>query len=87
MGLNDWIQAAFDGYKEAKATPNYPREFEKLEHTRYLYGSEELNDLYHHAKTKQDYETILGHMYRFDATEVKSYEKIEKKIINKFRED
>jgi hypothetical protein len=42
-----------------------------------------------HAEDKEDYETILDHMYRFDATESEYgyFKKIEKKIIHQFWED
>jgi len=60
------------------------REFEELKGP-FLFSSERLNGLYDHDKNQ--YESILDHMYRFDACEVDSYADLEQKIIHDWWED
>lgn len=86
MGLNDIVRSIFDGYREAKEDSFYPRKFKELEKG-FLFGIDELDDMVDHAEDKEDYESILDHMYRFDATEVGYYKNIEKKIMDKFWEE
>jgi hypothetical protein len=86
LPLSGFVRALFDGYKEGREERYYPRKFEELEHTNLLFEVDELNDLYGHSKSKYQHELILDHMYRFDATRVKYYKQIEKKIINHYWE-
>jgi hypothetical protein len=90
LGFNSFVKAVFDGYREAKSYSHNP--FEDLNRTydcwigtagTALYDVEDLNKLVDQAKTKEQYEAILEHLYRHDATRVDCYKKIEKKIINK----
>lgn len=87
LGFNGFVKSLFDGYKTAREKSYYPRKFEEMKKTNLLFGVDELNDLYEEAEDKEDYETILDHMYRFDATRVGYYKRIENKIINNFWED
>jgi hypothetical protein len=86
-GFNGFVKSLFDGYKAAKEESYYPRKFEEMKKTNILFDVADLNDMYDHAEEKEEYETILDHMYRFDATRVGYYKKIENKIINDFWED
>jgi hypothetical protein len=87
VGFNDLVWAMFEGYKEAKKDTSHQRKMEEMKRTSYLFSSAELNDLYKNAETDDDYNAILDHMYRHDATEVSSYRRIEKKIINHMWEE
>lgn len=82
-GLTKFVQSMFDGYREAKKG-DFTTQFAELEWTPLLFSSNYLDDMYDKAKTKEDYYTILDHMYRHDATEVESYRKIEQKIIDRY---
>lgn len=84
LGFNGFIKAIFDGYRDAKAYNHNP--FNELEKTPLLFDVADLNTLYGKAKTKEQHEAILDHMYRFDATRVDYYKRIEKKIINQYWE-
>jgi hypothetical protein len=83
LGFNGFVKAIFDGYREAKAYNQNP--FNNLEKS-YLLDVADLNELCDKAKTKGQHEAILDHMYRFDATRVDYYKRIEKKIINRYWE-
>jgi hypothetical protein len=83
LGFNGFVKAIFDGYREAKAYNHNP--FNELEKS-YLLDVSDLNELCDKAKNKQQHEAILDHMYRFDATRVDYYKRIEKKIINRYWE-
>lgn len=90
MGMNDIIRAMFDGYKDAKHSNYHRRRFEEMKKTNLLFEVDDVNDMIEHAKGKEDYETILDHMYRFNACEEGTfgyYKSLEKKIINEFWED
>lgn len=82
--LNGFVKALFDGYKEAKSYNHNP--FNELENTWRLFSVSELNGLYKEAETKEQHELILDHMYRFDATSVPRYKRIEDKIIERYWE-
>lgn len=82
--LNNFIKSVFDGYAEATKDKRRKRAYEELEQTPFLFSSKYLNELHEEAETKDEYESILDHMYRHDATEVDSYYDIEKKIINRY---
>ncbi|NRD81178.1 hypothetical protein HPT25_28205, partial [Bacillus sp. BRMEA1] len=69
---------------EAKTYNHNP--FNELEKSWYLMDIATLNDLCDKAKTKEQHEMILDHMYRFDATRVDYFKRIEKKIINRYWE-
>jgi hypothetical protein len=80
LGFNGFVKAIFDGYREAKAYNHNP--YNDLEKSHLLFDVADLNELCDKAKTKRQHETILDHMYRFDATKVDYYKRIEKKIID-----
>lgn len=87
MGINDIVKSMFDGYKGAKTESYYPRRFQEMAKTNILFDLDETADMLKHAEDKEQFDTILDHLYRFDATRVKGYEKIEKKIIHKYWEE
>lgn len=89
LPLNGFVRSLFDGYKSAKEKSYYPRKFEEMRKTNRLFEVDELEDMYKNAEDKEDYEDILDHMYRFNATEgqLGYYKRIEKKIINDFWEE
>lgn len=84
LPLNGFIKAIFDGYREAKEANHNP--FNELQKSWRLLEVDEVNDLYKKAKTKEQHEMILDHMYKYDATRVGYYKRIEKKIINNYWE-
>lgn len=86
IGLNGFVKSLFDGYSAAREKSYYPRKFEEMKKTNLLFGVDDLNDMFSHARSKEEHEIILDHMYRFDATQVGYYQKIEKKIINHYWE-
>jgi hypothetical protein len=88
LPLNGFVRSLFEGYQAARKESYYPRKFEEMKKTNLLFGVDDLNDMLGHAEDKEDYETILDHMYRFNATdgEFGYYKKIEKKIIDQFWE-
>ena len=94
MGINDIVRSMFDGYKEARDS-NTDRRFDQLNKPNAwikdsympLLEVDDLDELLKEAKTKEQYNAILDHMYRHDATRVKPYKQIENKIIKHFWED
>ena len=82
MGFNDFLRSCFQGAAEARRDTFYPRKFREMESS-FLFGVDELEDMLNHAKNKDQYNTILDHMYRFDATRVDYYKDIENKIIDR----
>ena len=83
-----FIKSIFDGLKSAK-TPYADKKrkkwmFDDLEETPYLYSSNYLNELHNQATKKEEFESILDHMYRHKVEEIDSYHEIENKIIDKF---
>ena len=82
MGFNDLLRSVFQGAAEAKRENLYPRKFREME-TSSLFGVDELTDMFQHAQDKDDYNLILDHLYRFDATRVDYYKDIENKIIDR----
>lgn len=85
---NKLIGSLFDGYKKAK-TPYADKRlkkwaFEDLEETPYLYSSKYLNELHDQATRKDEFESILDHMYRHNVEDIDSYHEIESKIIDKY---
>ena len=58
--------------------------YEELDHTPFLFSSGYLDGLREQATHKSQFEGILNHMYRHDATEIPSYREVEKKIIDRY---
>lgn len=81
--LSGFVKSMFDGYRDVKKD-DYSQQFAELEWTPFLFSSDYLNDMYSKATTKEQHETILGHLYRHEATDVDSYQSIEKRIIDKY---
>lgn len=70
-------------------TPNRDKrqrewDFEELGQTPFLFSSGHLEGLRERATRKHEFESILDHMYRHNATEVDSYKNIENKIIDRY---
>lgn len=86
FGVSAFVQSLFAGYKEAKKDAYRQHLFDELEYLPVLFSSNHLNNMYQMAKTKDEHNAILEHLYRYDATEVPSYKKIENKIIDLYRE-
>jgi hypothetical protein len=85
MGFNDLLRSIFQGVAEAKQESYYPRRFRELETSRLL-EVDELEDMLQHARSKEQLDLILDHLYRFDACELGEfgyYKKIERKIIER----
>lgn len=82
IGLNGFIKSIFEGYKAAKEANYDP--FAELQHSWRLLEVDEVSDLCKKAKTKEQHEMILDHMYKWDATRVGYYKRIEKNIINQY---
>lgn len=83
--LNSGLQAYFDATKESKQEQLRKQKFDELGHTPFLFSSNYLNEIMDDCETKEDYEQLLDHMYRHNATEVESYWKIENDIIDHLR--
>jgi cell fate (sporulation/competence/biofilm development) regulator YlbF (YheA/YmcA/DUF963 family) len=81
--INDIVWSIFQGYKEAKSERN---PYEELERAGFLYDVADLRKLTNQAKTKEQHESILDHMYKYNATRVDYYSNIEKKIIHHYWE-
>lgn len=81
---NRLLGSIFEGYKEATKDKRKKQSFDLLDSTPFLHSSEYLGGLFDMAEDKEDYETILDHLYRHEATEVDSYASIEQKIIDKY---
>lgn len=83
-----FVKSLLEGYTTAN-TPYADRRkkedaFLELEKTPFLFSSSYLNEMCDDASNKNEYETILDHMYRHEATEIESYADIEERIINKY---
>jgi hypothetical protein len=80
MGFNDLVRSVFQGYKEVKESRD---PYEVLDKAWYLYQVDDLNHLTDGAKKKDQYNVILDHLYKWDATRVDYYKDIEHKIIDR----
>ena len=80
MGFNDLVHSMFQGYKAVKESRDPYKELDKAW---YLYPIDDLNNLTTHAKKDDQYNAILDHMYKWDATRVDYYKDIENKIIDR----
>jgi hypothetical protein len=83
--LNDLVWSVFQGYKKVK-DERCP--YKELENSWRLYEVDELEELRKSATTKEQHETILDHMYKFNATEgeLGYFKRIEDKIIKQYWE-
>ena len=59
------------------------RPFRELEGFPMLHSSNYLNSLIPKAKTEDELDLILEHLYKFDTLDIENYKKVEQKIINK----
>lgn len=84
MGFNDLLRSMFDGYREVKQNRDPYKELEKAW---YLYEVKDLRDLTYKAKKDSQYNAILDHLYKWDATRVDYYSDIERNIIERMWDD
>ncbi|MEK5524163.1 hypothetical protein B5V89_16380 [Heyndrickxia sporothermodurans] len=84
MSVNGMLRSMFQNVADSKWNKDRLRrnQFEELNEP-FLFSSSHLNNLFDECKNKEEYESILDHMYKFDACEVDSYKEIENKIIEK----
>lgn len=75
------LRAVFEGYSSAKPK-HRDWEYEYLLTTPVLHSSQYLNELYEHAKTKEQKECIIQHLNRHDTYGVENYRNIQDKFIN-----
>lgn len=81
--INNFVWSIFQGYKEAKDARD---PFKELEKSPFLYEVDDLNDLANQANTREQYEAVLDHIYRFDAASEGPFgyfKRIEYKIIDR----
>lgn len=71
-------------FVRSKSKREYDMRFDLLDQSPFLHSSKYLNELYESAKSKQDFNVLLEHIYKSQAEEIDSYQEIEKKIINKY---
>lgn len=84
--MNGLIKGLISGYSDAKAPKRKEWKYQELEEYPMLFSSKYLNECYEEATKKQEFESILDHIYRFGEVthNVPSYQKIEQKIIDKY---
>lgn len=82
--LNSVLRGLIDGYSEAKRPKRRKLLYEGLDNSPVLFSSAYLNELYEGAKSKEEYDAILGHIHKHEAHDVDSYADIEEKIIDKY---
>jgi hypothetical protein len=80
MGFNNLIWSMFQGYKEVKDKRN---PYEELDKAWYLYEVKDLRNLVQSAKSDTQLNSVLDHLYKWDATRVDPYKDIETKVIHK----
>jgi hypothetical protein len=80
MGFNDLVQSMFAGYKEYKDNRD---PYDVLDKAWYLYEVKDLRELTHKAKNDKQLNSVLDHLYKWDATRVDPYKAIEDKIIER----
>lgn len=86
MMFDNFIKSVFEGYSTSPSTQEKRRKrlIDELEWYPMLFSSGHLNDVLEQSETKEEHEAILDYLYRFNATEVDSYQQIEQKIIDKY---
>ncbi|MGK4042171.1 hypothetical protein AB0Y20_07695 [Heyndrickxia oleronia] len=84
MSMNGMLRSMFQSLADSKWNKDRLRrnQFDELNEP-FLFSSSHLNSIFDECETKEEYESILDHMYKFDACEVDSYKAIENKIIDK----
>jgi AAA+ ATPase superfamily predicted ATPase len=85
----DITKGICQGLKESRKEKYRQHQFDHLRTTPYLHGSDYLTEMMDMAHTKNDYESILEHMYKHEAngiklSEIDAYANIEKTIIDKY---
>ncbi|PAE24087.1 hypothetical protein [Bacillus sp. 7894-2] len=82
--LNSVLRGLIDGYSDAKRPKRRKLQYEGLDNSPVLFSSAYLNELYEGAKSKEEYDAILGHIYNHTANDVDSYAELEEKIIERY---
>lgn len=59
------------------------RPFKELDGYPMLHSSKYLNILANEAKTKDEMDLVLDHLYKFDTLEIDAYKEVERKIIER----
>jgi hypothetical protein len=83
VGLNDIVWSMFQGYKAVKDKRS---PYEELDKAWYLYEVKDLKQLVQGAKNDTQLNSVLDHLYKWDATRVDPYKDIENKIIDRMWE-
>lgn len=83
MGLNDLVRSMFDGYREVKDKRD---KYDTLDKAWYLYEVKDLKELTSKAKSDKQLNSVLDHLYKWDATRVDPYKEIENQIIDRMWE-
>ena len=85
--MNTGVESIFKGMQESKHVKERQRNnrLNELSYTPFLFSSGYLGELLDDCQSKEDYESLLDHLYRHDATEVQSYKEIELDIIDHLR--
>ena len=80
------LGTVFHAIASSKSNQNRLRERDlwEVDHSPFLLSSSHLKGLMDTTDDKEEHESILDHMYRFDACEVDSYKNIEDKIIKRY---
>ncbi|MCE4051875.1 MULTISPECIES: hypothetical protein [Bacillaceae] len=68
MSMADIIRSMFEGYKSSPAFQErqHKRKFDELNHTPFLFSDKYLKELYLELDTREDYETLINYMDRFN---------------------
>lgn len=75
--FHEIVRGMFEGYKAGKGGRKQREwEFNHLEQTDLLYGSDFLWEKYHQAETEEDYYKIMHHMVKHRTGGIESYDKV-----------
>lgn len=81
------IQSILKGYKEATASKRRKQEYESLASYPLLYSSDYLEEKYQGAASEFERECVLDHLLYHDTHGIDSYDRLEKKLTNKYWRD
>lgn len=78
-----FIKSLFDGFKSGKIKNKKYRqgEFDYLPNAPVLHSSHYLNELYSQSQCDDHLDSILTHIYQYEAHDIPSYKRIEQKIL------
>lgn len=80
-----FLRSIFQAYNDSDhgKEKKRARPFRELDGFPMLHSSNYLNSLISKAKTDDELDLILDHLYKFDTLDIDSYKKVEQKIIDK----